>query len=304
MIVPTYNRRDLVLQTLDALSRQEDARFEVIVVDDGSKDGSFPAIVERARALGLAGRGIRLDRNRGPADARNVGVLAARADVFAFTDSDCLPTETWLKSGLAALVSGIAMVQGPTRPPAGSAPPFFSHFMHIERLDGTFSTCNAFYSRDALVGAGGFDPRRIYCEDLDLGWRVQARGWVAVYTRDAVVYHQVIKQSPLEWLRWPGRLSSWPACIARHPQGRSYLFARYWVSSAHAALTLAVAGLIMTPVFPPALLLAAPYAISFSKRYEFKGKWPFAKALLHLWWDVWGWLTLARSSIKHRTLVL
>jgi len=304
VIVPTYNRRNLVLATLEALSRQEGPEFEVVVVDDGSKDGSFAAIVQRATDLGLGGRVVRLERNRGPAYARNAGILAARAEVFAFTDSDCLPTPGWLRAGLAALRPGISTVPGPTRPPPGSQPPFFSHFMHIERLDGTFSTCNAFYTREAVVEAGGFDPSCIYCEDLDLGWRVLARGGVTSYARDAIVYHQVIKQTPLEWLRWPGRLSTWPGCIARHPQGRSFLFARYWVSPAHAALTLAIGAILLAPLFPPGLLLVLPYAIGFARRHQLAGRWPFLKAILHFWWDFWGWLSLARSSIRHRTLVL
>jgi glycosyltransferase involved in cell wall biosynthesis len=304
VIVPTYNRRGLVLAALAALSRQEGPQFEVVIVDDGSKDGSFPAIVKCAAELGLSGRVVRLERNRGPAYARNAGILAARADVFAFTDSDCLPAPGWLQAGLAALRPGISSVQGPTRPPPDSHPPFFSHFMHIERLDGTFSTCNAFYTREAIEEAGGFDPACIYCEDLDLGWRVLARGRVASYASDAIVYHQVIKQTPLEWLRWPGRLSTWPRCVARHPEGRSFLFARYWVSSAHAELTLAIGAIMVAPVFPPALLLVVPYANGFFKRHQLGGRWSFLKAGLHFWWDFWGWLSLARSSIKHRTLVL
>ncbi len=304
VIMPTYNRRRLILAALGALSKLEGTRFEVVVVDDGSTDASFAAIVETATDLGLAGRVVRLERNRGPAFARNAGILAARADRFAFTDSDCLPTPGWLRAGLAALKPGISTVQGPTRPPPDSRPPFFSHFMHIERLDGTFSTCNAFYTREAVWEAGGFDPSCIYCEDLDLGWRVLECGGVASYASEAVVYHQVIRQTPLEWLRWPGRLSTWPQCIVRYPSGRQFLFARYWVSSAHAALTLAIAAVLLAPVFPPTLLLVLPYAIGFMERHQFGGRWPFLKAGLHLWWDVWGWVSLARSSIRHRTLVL
>ena len=304
VIMPTYNRRTLVLAALEALSKLEGPPFEVVVVDDGSTDDSFEAIVGAATDLGLAGRVVRLERNRGPAFARNAGILAARADVFAFTDSDCLPTPSWLRAGLAALKPGISTVLGPTRPPPDSRPPFFSHFMHIERLDGTFSTCNAFYTRDAVLQAGGFDPSCIYCEDLDLGWRVLERGGVASYASDAVVYHQVIGQTPMEWLRWPGRLSTWPQCIARYPDGRQFLFARYWVSSAHAALTLAIAAVLFAPVFPATLLLVLPYAIGFMERHQFGGRWPLLKAGLHLWWDVWGWVSLAGSSIRHRTLVL
>ena len=304
VIVATYNRRELVKETLLALSRQKAPPFEVIVVDDASTDGSFEAIAEMGARLGLAGRVVRLGRNQGPAGARNVALLHARGEVLAFTDSDCLPAEDWIESGLAALAPGVGVVQGRTQPLPEMPVPFFSHFIEADSLDGSFATCNAFYLRRAVLDAGGFDPSCRDWEDRDLGARVERSGWKSRYAGGAIVYHQIMRQSPLEWMRWPAQLATWPRWVARYPEGRRFLFARFWVSWDHAALTAALAGILLTPVIWPALLLALPYAASFPGRHGWRGRWPLLKAGLHLWWDLYGWTCLAVSSIKHRTLVL
>src|SRR5690606_14734702 len=104
VIIPVRNRRDLLRRTLEALDRQELRDFEVIVVDDGSTDG---ADAEAASAV-VAGRPVRLLRNpgRGAVAARQAGVAAARADLLAFTDSDCEPAPAWLAVAVGHLGSG------------------------------------------------------------------------------------------------------------------------------------------------------------------------------------------------------
>ncbi len=304
VVLCTYNRKALVLEALGALSRQQCPPFEVVVVDDGSSDGSLEAVVKRCTDLGLAGRAIRLHRNRGLPTARNVGVIAARSEIVAFTDDDCLPTPGWIQAGLASFRPEIGVIQGRTQPPPGTHPPLFSHFIEVEGLDGSFSTCNAFYRRDAVLEARGFDPSCHYWEDRDLGARVLRQGWKAGYAPDSIVYHQIIPQSALVWMRWPTHIANWPRWIARYPECRRYLFARFWASPVHAALTAALVGLLLALVYPPAVLLAVPYVAGFLKRYTLRGRWPLLKAGLHLWWDVLGLVSLAVSSVRQRTLVL
>ncbi len=304
VVVPTHNRRQLVLETLEALARQKAPPFEVVVADDGSTDGSFEAVLEKGSQLGLAGKAVRLRRNGGPATARNVALLTTRADLIAFTDSDCLPIPEWIQVGLASFRPGIGIVQGRTQPPPGSQPSFFSHFIEMDRLDGSFSTCNAFYRREAVLDAGGFDPSCRDWEDRDLGWRVLRLGWKAVYAPDAAVHHQIIPQSPLEWMRWPAQLGNWPHWVARYPESRRALFARYWANRDHALLTAGIVGLALAPALWPAGVLAVPYLLSLPARYQYRGKWAPVKALLHVWWDLFGWACLAVSSVRRRTLVL
>jgi glycosyltransferase involved in cell wall biosynthesis len=100
VVVPTCNRADLIAACVEALARQTYARdlFEIIVVDDGSTDGT-PAALE-ALAQGDPGLGLRVlvnERNIGANPSRNRGIREAKGDLVAFLDSDCIPERDWLE---------------------------------------------------------------------------------------------------------------------------------------------------------------------------------------------------------------
>jgi glycosyltransferase involved in cell wall biosynthesis len=96
VIIPTYNRRAMLLEAVDSVLAQSFESFELIVVDDGSTDGT-------AEHLTRLEKRIRIERidHRGPAAARNRGVELARAPLIAFLDSDDLWSPTKLESQLA-----------------------------------------------------------------------------------------------------------------------------------------------------------------------------------------------------------
>ncbi len=103
-MIPTYNRADLLRETLESVFRQEDRDFEVIVVDDGSKEDLSGVAAE------YAGRLIFLRQaNAGPAEARNNGVRNAQGDYVAFLDSD----DVWLPWTLTAYREVIAQYGRP-----------------------------------------------------------------------------------------------------------------------------------------------------------------------------------------------
>src|SRR5918992_1308501 len=85
VVIPTRNRRNTVLGAIESARRQEDVAVEVVVVDDGSTDGTEAAVsaVEGVRV-------IRHPVSRGVAAARNAGISAAAADWIAFLDDDDL----------------------------------------------------------------------------------------------------------------------------------------------------------------------------------------------------------------------
>src|SRR6516225_7492172 len=85
VVIPTYNRVHLLARTLDSVSRQRFTDFEVIVVDDGSNDGTQ----EYLRSLGDRIRMLQ-QANGGPGAARNAGIRAARGKYVALLDSDDL----------------------------------------------------------------------------------------------------------------------------------------------------------------------------------------------------------------------
>src|SRR5438105_3126712 len=90
IVIPTFNRRDRLVRVLDALDRQtaDPKSFEVVVVDDGSKDGTFELVRDQRRAYEI--RAIRQE-NGGPARARNTGVDAASGELLIFIDDDVVP---------------------------------------------------------------------------------------------------------------------------------------------------------------------------------------------------------------------
>jgi len=93
VIIPVYNAEKLIADCLIALLNQniDFSKYEIIVVDDGSSDNTAK-IVEIFKDVQLI-----IQKNRGPAAARNEGVRHAKGDIVVFTDSDCIPNKNWIE---------------------------------------------------------------------------------------------------------------------------------------------------------------------------------------------------------------
>ena len=195
VIIPTHDRRETLLRCLASLLAQDLApeAFEIVVVDDGSTDGTAAAVEGLARE---AGRAIRLvaQAHRGPSAARNAGAAVARADVLAFLDDDTIASPSWLDEGLRVLEEGdadLAGVEGRTEIPSGEGGGPLAR--RTENLRGRrFLGCNLFFRREAFEEVGGFDERfgRIaFREDTDLAHRIQKAGGRIAWVPTAVVTH-------------------------------------------------------------------------------------------------------------------
>ncbi len=304
-IVPTYNRRELVQQAVEAIGRQHtDQPYEIIVVDNASTDGTVEALAATASDLEVPVTIVRMHRPSGPAVARNVGVLLARGRYVAFTDSDCLPTPDWLPQCLRRFSEGFDVVQGRTTAPPNQPQPFFSHFIETLDADGSFSTSNVAYLRDRVVAVGGFDPSCAYWEDVDLGWRVVRAGARHCFAPEARVYHQVLRQSTFEWLRHATNFGNWPAKAARYPEYRRHLVMRLWVDEMHALFTLALCGLLLARWRRASLALLVPYVWMFARTRGLRGRQPVLKAIAHVSRDVVAFASLIVGSVRHRSPVL
>lgn len=167
-------------------------QVEIVVIDDGSRDGATAAVAESAGAVV-----IRRDRSAGAYVARNAGVARATAGILAFTDADCLPRRDWLERGLAALddrevelaAGHVEVLLGP-RPTIAALVDLGRH-LHQQRnvAAGFGATANLFVRRSVLEAVGGFDERLRSGGDLEFGLRATAAGHRLVYASDAVVEH-------------------------------------------------------------------------------------------------------------------
>ena len=208
VVVATHNRRDLLERVAEAILAQglPPDRFELILVDDGSTDGTEQLGAELAKRRGL--RYLR-QPNRGVAAARNRGIREATGDVVAFTDDDCLVPPDWLER----LADGYA--RHPEVVGVGGrlvAPPEVLRSHAVARLEdhvarrvygagddeaiGGFEcpaggTNNMSYRRAALLDVGGFDesfPPLVWGEDADLKLRLTRAGGRLLYVPVAVIH--------------------------------------------------------------------------------------------------------------------
>jgi GT2 family glycosyltransferase len=202
VVVPTFNRPDLLDHCLHALVSQEIEpwSFEIVVADDAASDATCRQ-VERwtveARQRGTWVSYVPTAGRRGPAAARNAGWRAARGEIIAFTDDDCIPQPGWLAAGLSAFTGSIAAVDGRVVMPLPAAPTDYEkNAAGLEQAE--FVTANCFYRRDVLEVVGGFDEqfRAAWREDSDLFFRVLDLGLPVGYAPDAVVIHPI---RPARW---------------------------------------------------------------------------------------------------------
>jgi GT2 family glycosyltransferase len=149
-----------------------------------------------------------------------------------------------------------------------------------------------------------FDPACAYWEDVDLGWRVLAAGWEAAFAADAVVAHRVIRLTARQWIAWPTHYASLPAIVRRHPGYRRHLYLGVWVRPLHLLFDIALVGVVASFWRWQAALLTIPYLVAFFRSRGLKGRFPPAKIVAHLAWDVVAFATLATASVRNRALVL
>ena len=204
VVIATHERPELLLRCLDAVLAQTlpAPQFEVVVVDDGSSRAARERLLaelatRRRRGRAPTLRFLWLPENRGPAAARNFGILAARGSVIAFTDDDTLPLADWLERGLDAIMQGADAVAGAVDVPLPSVPTDYERDA-AGLSNAGFVTANCFVRRDLLCAIGGFDERFRFAwrEDTDLCFRLRASGAVVRASHAARVVHPV---RPARW---------------------------------------------------------------------------------------------------------
>jgi glycosyltransferase involved in cell wall biosynthesis len=193
VVIPTRNRRHYVIETIESARRQDDVAVEVVVVDDGSTDGTRDAV--------SAVDGVRVIRHQiasGVAAARNAGIRAAAGAWVAFLDDDDLWAPWKLRRQLDAARASAA-------PWAYGAALVVDELDQVVRMDEAPSpdviaealrrynavpagASNVIVRRDLLDAAGGFDPALHHLADWDLWLRLTAAHRPARSTEPLVAY--------------------------------------------------------------------------------------------------------------------
>ncbi len=194
VIVCSYNGAKTLAACLESLGKMNYPDYEVILVDDGSTDdtGNIAAQFPHVRYIHQT--------NHGLSYARNAGAAAARGEVIAYTDSDCMADADWLYYLIGTLTSGdYAGVGGPNITPPGqnwvqacvaAAPGGPSHVLLTDTVAEHIPGCNMAFYKWAFDNVTGFDPEyRKAGDDVDFCWRLQQAGGVIAFSPTAMVWH-------------------------------------------------------------------------------------------------------------------
>jgi GT2 family glycosyltransferase len=195
IVIPTFNGGSRVRNCLDSLVKQTAGRnVEILVVDDGSTDNTADVV------RGYSSVRLISQANAGPATARNHGAMEAQGAILLFTDDDCVPMPDWLEAML-----------GPFNDPevVGAKGVYRTHqkslaarFVQIEYEDkyrlmaslpsiDFIDTYSAGFRRERFLEMAGYDTSfPVACaEDIELSYRMSARGWKMKFVPAAIVYH-------------------------------------------------------------------------------------------------------------------
>ena len=193
VVVCAYNAASTLRDTLEGIQRLDYPNYETIVIDDGSTDET--AAIARGYPVRLV-----QTANHGLSAARNRGIAEATGSIVAFIDADAWPDPDWLTYLARSFTrEGWVGVGGPNLPPAGdgavaacvaNAPGGPVHVLLSDREAEHIPGCNMAFWRSSLEEVGGFDTRfRVAGDDVDLCWKLQARGWKLGFNPTAVVWH-------------------------------------------------------------------------------------------------------------------
>ncbi|RIJ32329.1 glycosyltransferase family 2 protein [Henriciella mobilis] len=209
VIIVNYNGGSCLQRALDSLAAQTFSDFELLLVDNASADGSIDSVdlsgLERVRVL-------RQTENHGFAKGNNIAAHEAQGEWLILLNPDCIAKEDWLESIARGIerhpdISTFTCAQIDLNTPSqldgiGDAYSIFGipwrggFGRPIEELPPEgycFSACgaSAVYRKRLFLDVGGFDERFFcYCEDVDLGYRLQLLGHDCLFLPDAVVHHE------------------------------------------------------------------------------------------------------------------
>ncbi len=202
IIIPSYNRKNLLQESLEAIKKQKFNGFlEVIVIDDNSSDGTIEMLKQKAAAKNKFIFKYFESPHLGPARARNLGISYSKGEILIFLDDDSVvqnsdyvqkmvesfkEKDTGIVAGKTLdFYSGILKLIRAGDPPELD----FNNPSKLKEAEGV-PTKNAAFLREAVATVGGFNPSfNFLSEDTDLCIRIINSGYKLVFNEKALVYH-------------------------------------------------------------------------------------------------------------------
>jgi len=206
VIIPTYNRKHELVKLLYSLNKQTlpPYQFEIVVVDDGSSDGTEEWLMKNMNQFD-ATISFYAQVHGGPGMARNAGMEKAHGDIFAFTDTDCIAEAEWLEHLIKPFNSEKAGAVGGKEIINDEDPLLMRCFHYLmtsplttgglrgkkgKRLAHFYPrTFNMAISRKAFQATKGF-KKMFHAEDIELSYRIKQNGFDLIYEDSARVYHR------------------------------------------------------------------------------------------------------------------
>lgn len=201
VVVPAYNEKNAITRCVRSLASQTYRELEIIVVDDGSDDGTYYEVKPLTREI----RGVRAlkQRHKGPGEARNLGASHAKGKVLVFVDADMIFDKNFIKNLVEPIVNGRALGTDSQNEYLGNPENYWARSWNIGRFAalGNFRM-NAVKNmvpdiknfggifravlKSEFNRVGGFEPGGDYTDDESLGKKL---GVKAVLVWDAIFYH-------------------------------------------------------------------------------------------------------------------
>lgn len=210
IVIVYWNSEKFLPRCLDCLSRQTFQDFEIIIVDNGSTDSGMMVLEQAYPQFTL--RTERYPTNLGFAAANNIGARLANGKWLVLLNADAFPEPTWLEKLVTASEAYPHAASFSSRQLQANQPDILDGAGDAYHVSGfawriglgypaqhygleateLFSPCAAaaMYLREAFLDVGGFDEDFFsYYEDVDLGFRLQLKGYRCMYVPEAVVHH-------------------------------------------------------------------------------------------------------------------
>lgn len=273
IVIPTFNGASRIGNCLDSLVQQTIGRdVEILVVDDGSTDNTTNVVRSYSSVRLIA------QSNAGPASARNRGALEAIGKILLFTDDDCVPTPGWLDAMLEPFQDlDVVGAKGIYRTHQKS---LAARFVQIEYEDkyrmmaglstiDFIDTYSAGFRRDRFLEMAGYDTSfPVACaEDVELSYRMSARGWKMIFVSAAVVYH-THPDTFLRYLKKKYKFAFWRVLAVRKNPSKGVKdshtpqIMKLQLLFAPALLLAVVLDLAVRPRVPVSALVLAGFLIS------------------------------------------